>query len=477
MALPLSATHIPRFEALICIIDTALVLLSSTVAFVLFTRFLAAGSNSLLALACGFLLVTLTTLPQLLRASRSGFIDPKLHFITYLALPVAVIAYALLGSDKPASSSSDRPLLARAVAATLGVAAFATWLTAAIQPALPFGAVSPADKSWHAFASTLSVAACVAAILLVQRRRASMLDLWLRVAMIAWLIEVLREAPALDGVSFAWHLAQLYGVFGAACVTMALLAENASLYARVAGALSARDRPREEARDGRRIANDAAIDALADQINQPLFAITANVDAITRLLQRQPQDLQEIHAALADISSDALRASDTMRTAQRLLNGANESLSMVDIGQLVDECLGQLRTELMVQRVTCKVETAAQLPGIRGFRRQLLQLLTNLVTNSLEAMSGVQPGERRLRVCASRHDARAVAICVEDSGTGIQPENAARIFDAFFTTKPQRPGLGLAICRTIVVAHGGHISVSAGEGNGTAFRIILPAGS
>ena len=143
----------------------------------------------------------------------------------------------------------------------------------------------------------------------------------------------------------------------------------------------------------------------------------------------------------------------------------------------MDECLGQLRTEMLVHRVTCEVETAAQLPGIRGLRRQLLQLLTNLVTNSLEAMAGDAASRAAPAVRASRHDARAVAICVEDSGIGIRPENAARIFDAFFTTKPQRTGLGLAICRQIVDAHGGHISVTPAQGSGAAFKVILPASS
>jgi two-component system sensor kinase FixL len=132
---------------------------------------------------------------------------------------------------------------------------------------------------------------------------------------------------------------------------------------------------------------------------------------------------------------------------------------------------------MLLHRVSCEVETALPLPGVRGFRRQLLQLLTHLVTNSVEAMAGVQQRERRLRVLARQHDARAVAICVEDSGVGIEPQHAARIFEPFFTTKPYRSGLGLAICRHIVDAHGGHISVAAGDDGGAAFMVVLPAGS
>ena len=110
LALPLSATHIPRFEALILIVDTALILLSCAVAFVLFAQFMSTGSKAVLALACGFLLVTLTTLPQLLRVSRGAFIDPRLHFITDLALPVAVIAYAMLRRGESAATVVQRSI-------------------------------------------------------------------------------------------------------------------------------------------------------------------------------------------------------------------------------------------------------------------------------------------------------------------------------------------------------------------------------
>jgi signal transduction histidine kinase len=103
--------------------------------------------------------------------------------------------------------------------------------------------------------------------------------------------------------------------------------------------------------------------------------------------------------------------------------------------------------------------------------------MVNLVTNSLEAMSGQNARERRLKVYASRHDSNAVVISVQDSGVGVPPEVAARAFDPYFTTKPHRSGLGLAICRSIADAHGGDIVLVPGDGCGTAVRVILPASS
>ena len=470
LTLPLSATHVPRFESFILIADTAFALLSLVVSALLFGQVVMVRSWALLALACGFLLVSATTLPQLVRVSHGEFIDSSLRFFTDLALPLAVIAYALLRVTPPARGGGIS-LLIRGVAATAAIAIVILGMDWAGSDAAAGSIDAATNTPLQALAATILALTTSTAILLLWRRRASVLDLWLMVAMTAWLIEVLLEALAQDGMSFAWHVAQLYGVLAAACVAMALLAENARLQARIAGVFDTRERVRGAAR----AAGDTAIDTLADDINQPLCAITANADAIARLLDRPSPDIGEIRAALADISDDAMRASASLRAAQRLTS--REPPSVVDVGQLVDECLVGLRTEMHVHDVTCEVETAPQLPGIRGIRRQLLQLLTNLVTNSLEAMSNGHGGERRLKVRSIRHDHRAVAIWIEDSGVGIRPEDLPRVFEPFFTTKPHRTGLGLAVCRSIAMAHGGHISVTPGAGGGAAFRVVLPAGS
>ncbi len=220
-----------------------------------------------------------------------------------------------------------------------------------------------------------------------------------------------------------------------------------------------------------------AIKVIADGLNQPLFAITANTDAISRLLAHEAPDLVEVRAALSDITSDAQRVSLMVGTVQRLLDATQESPSDIVVGDLVDECVVEMRTEMFAQRVSCEVQTAPHLPSIRGIRRQLVQMLVNLVTNSLEAMSGVPDRERRLALRALLHDARTIEISVEDSGVGIAPDDARRVFDPFFTTKPHRSGLGLAICRNIIDAHGGDISVAPGQGSGAAVRVLLPASS
>jgi signal transduction histidine kinase len=213
--------------------------------------------------------------------------------------------------------------------------------------------------------------------------------------------------------------------------------------------------------EARRSSVEATVRAIANEINQPLFAISINADAVTRMLAAEKPDLEEVKAALADIGNDTLRISQALAGAQRSLAGEHEAPADIDVAQLLDECVTQLRGEMSARSVACEVETAPHLPEVRGVRPQLLQMLVNLVSHSLEAMSAAGTRERRLRMRASRRNGGSVEISVEDSGLAI----------------PQRTGLRLAICRSIVDAHGGDISVAAESGRGVAFKVVLPASS
>jgi signal transduction histidine kinase len=117
-----------------------------------------------------------------------------------------------------------------------------------------------------------------------------------------------------------------------------------------------------------------------------------------------------------------------------------------------------------------------RLPRIAANRVQLQQVILNLVMNGIEAMSSVTDRPRELRISTAMHNSRSVVVTVADSGTGVDPQNSERIFDAFFTTKATGMGMGLSICHTIVKAHGGRLSVSRAHPHGTVFHVILPVG-
>lgn len=458
LALPLADVRVARSDVFIQFFDTALTLIALVVAVLLFTQFRVTRIPGVLTLACGFLLMSLTTAPQLLRAAQGAFVDLRLQFISDLSLPAAAIAYALLrrGSAARVDSARSASIVTGGVAATVALAALATWVAAASGDTgigVPEG---DATLLWRGLATSLICIAVVAAIALLWRGRGTVLDLWLLVTLLAWLLDVLLRAVAANDSSISWHVAYSYGVLGAACMMLALLGENAALQSRLAHLLAGRAQLREQ-----RSTASGVVDTISNELNQPLCAITANADAIGCLLEQPRPDFAEVRAALDDIVDDAKRASETLRNAQRMLAGANDAPADIDVGQLVGECLSQLRAELSTRCIACEVQTADQLPGIRGFRRQLLQMLVNLMTSSLDAMSGVQQRERCLRVRAQRHDEGTVAIWVESSGVGIR----------------DRSGLNLAVCRTIVDAHGGQLSVAAAEGGGAAFKVVLPVSS
>jgi len=434
LAMSLAGSPAPGFNAMLLMVDAVLVTVSGVVALLLYGQFRVTGAPALSALAGGFLFVAFTTLPQLLRLSQGDTFNSQLLWVTDFALPVAIIGYSLLtsrGSIRHEGSTNMAPPIAGSVLATLAVAALALWLTGARDPGSSLAGFGTAVAGTQAMSTVLLICVCGAGIAVLWRECRSRLDLWLLVVLTAWILDILMQAFAVSGAS-------LFGLLGAACLMLALLLT--------------RDTMRLDAE---------ALRAITAEMNQPLFAITANADAAQRLLSRDPPDLTEVRAALVDIASDAQRASRLMGTAQCLLAASPEPPSVIDVGELVQDCVAHLSSELSAHQVACEVETMPHLPGIRGVRRQLMQLLLNLVGHSLEAMASMNARERRLTLRASQLDARTVAISVADSGGG----------------KPHPENLGLAICRSIVDAHGGNILVVPGAAGGTAFKIILPVSS
>ena len=146
----------------------------------------------------------------------------------------------------------------------------------------------------------------------------------------------------------------------------------------------------------------------------------------------------------------------------------------LDANELILETLAMANGELEVGRIVVDLELAERLPLIPAHKGQLQQVFLNIVTNAADSMRSIDDRARLLRVRSRPFDSNGVAVSVQDSGTGIDPQNMDRIFDAFFTTKTNGMGMGLAICRSIVEAHGGTLSVSAGVPHGSIFHVVLP---
>ncbi len=214
--------------------------------------------------------------------------------------------------------------------------------------------------------------------------------------------------------------------------------------------------------------------SLAHEVNQPLTAIVSNAEACRRWLDRSVPDLGEARGAVERIIANGHRAGEVTRRVRALLHKGDTERTALYLNEVVNEAVALVRHEALSQRVALRVELAPALPPVDADRVQLQQVIVNLAINGIEAMQTVTDRPRELAIRSYRDDARNVLIAVEDSGTGIAAGDAERLFEAFFTTKSSGMGMGLAICRSIVEAHGGRLWGCNNAGAGATFHFALP---
>jgi len=214
--------------------------------------------------------------------------------------------------------------------------------------------------------------------------------------------------------------------------------------------------------------------SIAHEVNQPLTGIVAHAGTALRWLAAQPPDFEEARQALGFIARDGARAAEVIQRVRALANKADVRTAPLDINSLINETLSLVQLELVSHRVSLRRELAPALPLVLGDRVQLQQVIINLLMNGIEAMEPVTERPRELMVRSQEDEGRQVVVAVEDCGVGISAENADRLFNAFFTTKPSGLGMGLSICRSIVEAHGGRLWAMPNKPYGAVFRFTLP---
>ena len=214
--------------------------------------------------------------------------------------------------------------------------------------------------------------------------------------------------------------------------------------------------------------------SIAHEVNQPIAATVTNAQAALRWLRAQPPDLDEVRASLSRIVEDGKRAGNVISGIRALINKVPPRKDRFDLNEAILEMIVLTRSEVFKHGILLRTELASGLPGVDGDRTQLQQVILNLVLNAIEAMGGIDAGTRELRISTEREAAGGVLVTVRDSGPGLDPTDTERVFKAFYTTKPKGMGMGLAICRSMVEAHGGRMWASANEPGGAVFQFTLP---
>jgi PAS domain S-box-containing protein len=233
---------------------------------------------------------------------------------------------------------------------------------------------------------------------------------------------------------------------------------------------------------------------IAHEVNQPLAAVVTNANASLRWLAGDSPNLTEASAAIRRIIRDGKRADEIIGRIRALAKKAPPKKNWLDLNETIGEVLVMVRSEVQRNRVLLQTKLANDLPLILGDKIQLQQVILNLLMNAIEAMSGVSEGPRELVVGSEKvteipgeseegtfqdkglaeAESTHVLLAVRDSGPGLDPKGLNRLFDAFYTTKPKGLGMGLAISRSIIEAHGGRLEAKVNAPRGAVFQFTLP---
>jgi PAS domain S-box-containing protein len=216
--------------------------------------------------------------------------------------------------------------------------------------------------------------------------------------------------------------------------------------------------------------------SIAHEVNQPLAAIVANGHAGLRFLCRETPDLNYVRGTIEWIIKDGNRAAEVIRRIRGLLKNEGTEKVPVDVNDLISETAALLQRELSAQHVTLGLDLASAMPPVVGDRVQLQQVIINLIVNGVDAMQAVADRPHILLIRSHENDANQIVIDVKDNGVGVPSETADRLFDAFFSTKPNGLGIGLSICRSIIRDHGGELwTTNNTEQPGATFQFALPS--
>jgi signal transduction histidine kinase len=482
---PHSTIQLGRIDAFVPAYGTAILVIDSITAVLLFAQFSILRSHAILVIASGYLFTALIVIPWMLTFpgvfTPGGLLGAGLQSTNWLYIswhggfPTFVMAYAVLKDADPTKRvwhGSVRAAILSSVATTAAVVCAVGFLVTAGDAYMPRISLDPVHFStlWLYVAGGLILWSVLTLIVLWIRQR-SVLDLWLMVVLCAYAIEIYLVAfPGLARFSLGWYLGRVFGFVSSSLVLFVLLYEITRLYAQLLRAVFAHRRERE----ARLVTGDAIAATIAHEVSQPLAAIITNADAGLLWLDRAMPDLDKGKAAFERIVADGHRAGAVIGNIRAIFKKDVRNRTSLDVNDLIGEALALVRGDLQKHRILVRGETNEQLPQVTGDRVQLQQVLLNLITNAIESMAATDE-PRVLCVKSDVHASGGVKVSVADTGTGIGSHDIDRIFDPLFTKKSDSMGMGLSICRSIIEAHNGRIWVTPNKPQGAVFQFVLLA--
>ena len=482
---PFGGKQLPEVQSFVAFYTTAMFVTDSITAILLFTQFSILRSRAILVIASGYLFTALLIVPYALAFpgvfAPNGVIDglqtsAHLYLLWHCGFPLFVIGYALSKDEDESRRLSQGKVSAailRSVMFTVAGALAVTILCMKGEAVLPRIMLDRARfvAEWPLVVGAPIALLCATALVVLWLRRRSILDLFLMVVLCAYLIEIPPHYyPFPARFSTGWYAVRVTSLISSSIVLVVLLYEITALYG---GLLSAVLRQRRE-REARLMTGDAVAASIAHEVRQPLTAMVTTADAGLRFLDRSAPNLDKAKEAFRRIVADGHRAGDVIGSIRANFRTDVRDRTTFDLNELIDEALALGRGDLQRHRIAVQTEANRQLPEVTGNRVQLQQVLLNLIMNAIDAMAA-KDEPRILSVKSEVHESDRVIVSVADTGTGVRSQDADRIFNPLFTSKPDGMGMGLSICRAIIEAHEGQLWFAPNNPRGAVFQFTLRA--
>lgn len=478
---PFGGIQLGAVHSFVAVYTTAMFVTDTITAVLLYAQFSILRSRATLVIASGYLFTALLIVPYLL--AFPGVLTPDgvvgglqasahLYLVWHCGFPLFVLAYAL--SRDEAAPRRQHGHVGSAILKSVGLTAAAAALVAVlcinVDTLLPRIMLDQSRfvPEWPWVVGAPIVVLCSIALVVLWLRRRSILDLFLMVVLCAYIVEIPPHYfPFPARFSTGWYAVRVTSLISSSIVLVVLLHEITALYGGLLGAVLRQRREREV----RLMTGDAVAASIAHEVRQPLTAMVTTADAGLRFLDRLLPDLDKARESFRHIVADGHRAGDVIRSIRANFKSDVRDRVTFDLNELIAEALVLEHGQLQEHRVVVRNEVDRKLPPIHGNRVQLQQVLLNLIANAIDAMA---KGETRvLGIRSERHERDRIRVSVTDTGTGIDRQNAERVFNPLFTSKPDGMGMGLSICRAIVEAHDGALWFAPNEPQGTVFQFTL----